>query len=92
MHEFLRHGVFPEGSEEYGQPARVMTCRRCGEEHGAHDLAVTVHRQLRHPRPPKPLPRPDDLSVPYVPYFRFLGHRFGGRATPPPPQGTDDDR
>lgn len=84
VHEFLRHGVFPEGSEERerGESPQVMTCRRCGEEHGAHDLAVEVHRQLRHPRP-RPKPRPDDEAEPHVPPMRFGGHRFGGRSTPP---------
>ncbi|WP_430378416.1 hypothetical protein [Streptomyces sp. B1-3] len=88
MHEYLRHGVFPEGSARHGEPPRTIVCRRCGEEHGADGLAVSVHRQLWHPRQPTPPPEPGDLSAPYLPPMRFGGHR--SRPAAPPPGDLDD--
>ncbi|MET9071780.1 hypothetical protein ABZX95_06245 [Streptomyces sp. NPDC004232] len=92
MHEYLAHGVWPEGSPRYGEPPETTACCRCGETHGADGLAVEVHRQLKHPKPPPPLPRPDDLSVPFLQPFRFGGHR-SRHDTPPPttPEEPDDD-
>jgi hypothetical protein len=90
MHEYLRHGVWPEGSERHGEADQTRVCRRCGEEHGADGLAVSVHRQFRHPKPQRK-PPPDDLSVPYVPPLRFGGHRFGGRSLPPDLEGLAPD-
>ncbi|GGX94695.1 hypothetical protein [Streptomyces anandii] len=89
MHEYLRHGVFPEGSERHGEPDQTRVCRKCREEHGADKLAVSVHRQFRHPRQPRSKPRPDDLTVPYVPPMRFGGHR--SRHDTPPSPGVSDD-
>lgn len=91
IHGYLRHAVQPFWFEEPGKRGHTSVCPDCGERWG-RGLGLAVHQGLNHPAPP---PVPEELFPGYTPLvlppMRFVGHRFGGRATPPPPQGTDDD-